>query len=192
MSVREWVELCGKDELRAPGIAEVGLKATGDIVSGRKRRGRRKDATTTAEEHDEPLVKLEVHEDVLPERNAEDDGHIHSEEDHAMDEERGSQAPSMGDIADADNENSSQPTKRRRRMQTRIEREAALARRANLDEEFLKEFDPRSAWLPPKTRPEDYTPEFCSILERRYWRNCGLGRPPWYGADTAGRSRHIL
>ena len=61
-----------------------------------------------------------------------------------------------------------------------------MVKRTQLDEAFLKDFDPHSDWLPPNTKPYDYTPEFGSTLERKYWRNCGLGRPAWYGADTTG------
>ena len=78
------------------------------------------------------------------------------------------------------------PSGRKRRVQSRADREAALARRDQLDDAYLSNFDPHTAWLPPNTKPSDYTPEFCAILERRYWRNCGLGKPPWYGADSAG------
>ena len=61
-----------------------------------------------------------------------------------------------------------------RTTQTRAVREAAMVKRTQLDEAFLKDFDPHSDWLPPNTTPYDYTPEFCSTLERKYWRNCGL------------------
>lgn len=54
------------------------------------------------------------------------------------------------------------------------------------DAEFFEDFDPEVDWLPPNTTPYDYTPEFCSKLERHYWRNLILGKSAWYGADTAG------
>lgn len=56
------------------------------------------------------------------------------------------------------------------------------------DAEFFEDFDPHSDWLPPNTAPCDYTPEFCSKLERQYWRNAGIGKSAWYGADTSGAS----
>ena len=82
--------------------------------------------------------------------------------------------------------------KKRYAGQSTQEREASKAKRARKDEEFLDDFDPHSDWLPPNTTSHDYTPEFCLKLERRYWRNCGLGRPAWYGADTAGTCQAYL
>lgn len=41
-------------------------------------------------------------------------------------------------------------------------------------------------WLPADTKPEDYTPEACRELERKFWRTMGLGEPAWYGADLEG------
>ena len=76
--------------------------------------------------------------------------------------------------------------------QSTQEHEASKARCAHKDEEFLGDFDPHYDWLPPNTTSHDYTPEFCLKLERRYWRNCGLGRPAWYGTDTAGTCQAYL
>jgi hypothetical protein len=71
-------------------------------------------------------------------------------------------------------------------------REASLANRAALDREFIEDFSPHKEWLPSNTEPTDYTPEFCQKLERQFWRNCGLGKPAWYGADSQGQccTRH--
>lgn len=76
--------------------------------------------------------------------------------------------------------------KGRRNANSREAREAALAERAAKDASFLESFNPHADWLPPDTKSEDYTPEFCKELERRYWRYCGLGKSAWYGADMAG------
>ena len=76
--------------------------------------------------------------------------------------------------------------KGRRAGATKEAREAQIAQRAAKDATFLDGFKPLGDWLPPKTTNDDYTPEFCRELERRYWRNCGLGKSPWYGADMAG------
>lgn len=54
------------------------------------------------------------------------------------------------------------------------------------DEAFMEKFDPMTGWLPPGATPDDYTPELCKILERWYWRSCGIGKPALYGADMAG------
>lgn len=73
-----------------------------------------------------------------------------------------------------------------REPQTRESKEANFAERAAQDADFLESFDLANDWLPPKTKPSDYTPEFCKELERQYWRNCGLSRSAWYGADMQG------
>ena len=82
--------------------------------------------------------------------------------------------------------------KKRYAGQSTQEREASKAKHARKDEEFLDDFDPHFDWLPPNTTSHDYTPEFCLNLDRRYWRNCGLGRLAWYGADTAGTCQAYL
>jgi hypothetical protein len=90
---------------------------------------------------------------------------------------------------DEGHESKPQTAKPKRKWQTREMREAHLAERAAADASFLKSFNPRTDWLPPNTRSEDYTPEFCKDLERRFWRNCGFGSPAMYGADMEGRTR---
>ena len=52
--------------------------------------------------------------------------------------------------------------------------------------DWYKNFNPNRAWLPNDTSPEDYTPEACANLERRFWKTMGLGEPGWYGADLQG------
>jgi hypothetical protein len=54
------------------------------------------------------------------------------------------------------------------------------------DGAFMETFDPMTGWLPPGASPDDYTPDFCRMLERLYWRSCGIGKPALYGADMAG------
>ena len=48
MSVREWAELCAKEELRAPGVDDVGLHARAN-ASGRTRRRTRRSAKRESE-----------------------------------------------------------------------------------------------------------------------------------------------
>ncbi|KAF8742797.1 jmjN domain, partial [Rhizoctonia solani] len=52
--------------------------------------------------------------------------------------------------------------------------------------DFYNTLDPFTEWLPDNTVPEDYTPAVCRALERHFWRNCGLGKDPMYGADMQG------
>ncbi|CAE6492394.1 unnamed protein product [Rhizoctonia solani] len=54
------------------------------------------------------------------------------------------------------------------------------------DADFYDSLDPLRDWLPENTLPEDYTPAVCRALERHFWRNCGLGKDPMYGADMQG------
>ncbi|KIR40170.1 specific transcriptional repressor [Cryptococcus deuterogattii 99/473] len=51
---------------------------------------------------------------------------------------------------------------------------------------WYESFDPKEDWLPENTRREDYSLEACVALERRFWKNMGLGEPSWYGADMEG------
>ncbi|OCB91045.1 JmjC-domain-containing protein [Sanghuangporus baumii] len=182
VSVREWAELCAKEDYRAPGVDEVGLKAAGEHAPHVKRRNKRRSAVAAKEE--EVLVK------------AEGDEGIHIDNSAPLHELA---TPIPGADADSDTElvneqpgDGDHPSKsraspvRKRRAPTREERGAAQAKRTELDDAFLEIFDPHTAWLPRNTSASDYTPSFCATLERRYWRNCGLGKPPWYGADTAG------
>ncbi|KAG8731860.1 hypothetical protein FRC11_001925 [Ceratobasidium sp. 423] len=75
-------------------------------------------------------------------------------------------------------------------LRTLDERQAA-ARPPNstthaTDADFYHSLDPLGDWLPENTLPEDYTPAVCRALERHFWRNCGLGKDPMYGADMQG------
>lgn len=218
MSVREWVELCNKEDWRAPGVDDVGLHhAPRNNPTSRPRRGKKKaDATPGPDAADFVQVKVEAVDDeennmpsispITPPHSAvalvvpspaaivEDDAQLkpadadsntanaHSqmiqdlkeEEEEKTDDEGGSEkAPAR-------------KVKGRRQAPTREVKEAQLREREAKDAAFLEDFDPHSEWLPPNTTPFDYTPEFCQKLERQYWRNCGLNKPAWYGADMAG------
>lgn len=159
MSLREWAELCSKDDYRAPSVSDVDRthdRPAPPKAKGRGTRSAKSRAATTVE----PQVKEEKEED-------------------------GGPAAPLSPPNSAGEEEAPK-SKNSRWAQKREAREAKAAEAAVHDEEFLKTFDAHTAWLPPKTRGEDYTPEFCRSLERQYWRNCGLGKSAWYGADTAG------
>lgn len=167
MSVREWAELCAKKDYRAPGVKEVGRTHARDTVQPTrkpplrtKKRGIASAGTTTADEV--------VHEP--------------SEEGLAI-----PSPPASDYVATPKDEGEEvrSPVKGRRTV-TKETREAKAAEKAAADRTFLQSLDVSVAWLPPETKPSDYTPEFCRELERQYWRNLGLGKPAWYGADTAG------
>lgn len=186
MSVREWVELCNKEDFRAPAVEEIGLHARSAGVKPKVRKTRKKGDAVKAESSTagpaDAAIKKEPAEDVI------DEVQQHSVV---------SPPPSDGGVEGADPVDEDHPeekpkVKGRRVAQTRAARDASLADRAARDSAFLETFEPHSAWLPANTKATDYTPEFCQKLERHYWRNCGLGRPAWYGADTQGTHGHGL
>lgn len=220
MSVREWAELCAKEDFRAPGVDDTGLhaRAMNGNVKPRTRRARRKRESETAE----PEANEIKEEEEAPAAHAPDAGSTslasppnsisavspHPEDDNTEAEatnnsiiehvaEHQLDAGVSNDVstsdanvdeskADPDEQETKSRAKGKRPAQGRKSKEASLADRAERDKVFLEAFDPHSDWLPSNTTPFDYTPEFCRELERRYWRNCGLGKPAWYGADMAG------
>lgn len=58
--------------------------------------------------------------------------------------------------------------------------------KAEVVDPWYETFNPRSDWLPNETKEEDYTEEGCRNLERKFWRELGLGEACWYGADMKG------
>lgn len=181
MSVREWVELCSKDEFRAPGVFDVGLASRGaNIAIGSKsqRKGKRKAGTVKAEPaRSAVIIKEEPLDEYLGRQPA-----------ATPPNSEGTPATSAGSSRNKNAAKQENSKPRAKRVgQTREAREASLANRAARDRDFIEDFSPHQEWLPPNTEPTDYTPEFCQKLERQYWRNCGLGKPAWYGADTQGQ-----
>ncbi|EMD35808.1 hypothetical protein CERSUDRAFT_156544 [Gelatoporia subvermispora B] len=217
MSMREWAELCAQEDLRAPGVDDIGLhaRATNGTAKARTRRTRRKRESETAEpdqagegvqvkeEEEEPSASHDHDRGSrslasppssiaaptpapAPDSEAEIEGELVDGEHKPGASEAVAVADSSAETRPEEEVSEEKPKTKGRRTQTRQAREANLAERAAKDKVFLENFDPHSDWLPPNTTPFDYTPEFCRELERRYWRNCGLGRPAWYGADMAG------
>ncbi|OSD00357.1 hypothetical protein PYCCODRAFT_1437481 [Trametes coccinea BRFM310] len=236
MSVREWAELCAKEDLRAPGVEEVGLHArAANGTARRTRRSRKQRESETAEPDHNPEAVAIKHEDedvepelapqapisppnshraLSPPEDAEQQSPVQEpaapsdipaslsaptatskagKARHPLaeeEEEEGAEDEEQEDAKQAEvgqeEENVKPKARGRRAPQTREAREALMAERAAKDREFLESFDPHTAWLPPKTTAASYTTEFCKELERRYWRNCGFGKPAWYGADMQG------
>ncbi len=238
-SVREWAELCTTEDLRAPGVNEIGLYARANNGSARRTRRGRKAASASANgnadarmsETAEPeQIKREQEDDAIPldphpsssalisppnsNRNLSPSDHDEAAVEAlvGLDSAPGPSKSSPrshplaqeeeedGEDESAKQHNEGQETedakdvkaRRGRRIpQTRQTKEASLAVRAEKDREFLNSFDPHKAWLPPGTEPSSYTHDFCKDLERRFWRNCGFGKPPWYGADMLGGYLHF-
>lgn len=165
MSVREWVELCRKEEFRAPGVDEVGLHARSII----RPKTKQPKTTTKARPVPKELIPKSEELDCLLEQPQHTD--------------RATSIVEAGEKKEQENVKQ----KAGRINQSRLVRQANLAHRLQMDNEFLESFDPHQDWLPPDTMATDYTQEFCQKLERQYWRNCGLGKSAWYGADTQGK-----
>lgn len=206
MSVREWAELCAKEDFKAPGIDDVALKVKGDKLIPKKKKMKRGESVKEQSSHPDleselAIVKEEDVEEDLSNAVVEVNGQqVHEGSLSPSVERSHSNAPTKSQLPNSQSEdlkeeadNSPVPASgRKRRVQTRADRDAAMARRGELNDAYLSTFEPHTAWLPSNTKPSDYTPEFCATLERRYWRNCGLGKPPWYGADSAGKSHAIF
>ncbi|KIJ67259.1 hypothetical protein HYDPIDRAFT_84235 [Hydnomerulius pinastri MD-312] len=184
MSVREWAELCNKEEFRAPGVEDVGLHARSAQVKpktnrrGRARAASRKVESAEPEERDDSTVK---------EEQTEESTDMLVDESHAAPMSPPTSDPTTNPTPEDEGQSTEEPKPKGKRVgQTREKRDAQLAERAAKDAAFSQSFDPKKDWLPPDTTNADYTVEFCQKLERQYWRNCGLGKPAWYGADTQG------
>lgn len=191
MSVRDWVDLCAKEEHRAPGVREVGLHDRAENAAFRASRTRRtKKAGTPSLDCPDKDASMPV--DVKPETSDDVMVVVHDED-----------GPSgAGGISSASHDNADdntvvikaedfadkkRNTKVKRPPPTRQSREANAAEKHALDMAFLETFDPHTDWLPPGTVAEDYTPDFCRQLERQFWRKCGISSHAWYGADTQGQ-----
>jgi len=216
-SVREWAELSKKDDHRAPGVDSIDLRharraAPPPPPKSRAKRGERARGGVTKAElaGPVPVPVIDKADNIVSSSTVPKspttpplDGDSKASIPPAGPSPGDPQSEQPTDVAslptperskeeesdDDGQDGKPQKAKAKRKWQTREMREAHLAERAAADAVFLKSFNPRSDWLPPKTRPEDYTPEFCRVLERQYWRNCGFGAPAMYGADMEG---HIL
>ena len=197
MSVREWAELCAKDDFRAPGIHEIGLHARGaNNVARPARRSMRKKVNTLKEEGKDseppvPPVKQESVDDVQPLGFSEDgmnDNPILVSSSKPVTPRSPTSHTADASPPASETTTETKPKSKKRTVPKKGVKEAELAERLAQDLKFLETFKPHEQWLPPGTTPADYTREFCQALERRYWRNCGLGKPAWYGADTLGKS----
>ncbi|KAF5378159.1 hypothetical protein D9615_007617 [Tricholomella constricta] len=194
MSVREWAELCAKDEFRAPAVTEVGLHARSANVIPRTRKTKKKTEIAKAESVGPELGSLAMKQEPLDDSRPMAFGEAGSNIDAIVlspPNSVGTPRSPTSELADAvpaetEDASESKPKTKKRVAATREAREAALAGRHTRDLEFLETFDPHQHWLPPNTKASDYTREFCQMLERQYWRNLGLGKPAWYGADSQG------
>ncbi|KAH9979809.1 JmjC domain, hydroxylase-domain-containing protein [Russula compacta] len=199
-SVREWAELCSKEDRRAPSVDDISLHharrtAPPPPPKTRAKRGERSKADVTKTASAGPVSIPVVSSGdgdmpTSPQSPPNDGNHLKVSDSpanlSAAIPQRLKEEEEENTDDDEARDHKLQTTKPKRKWQTREMREAHLAQRAAADAIFMKSFNPHTDWLPPNTRPEDYTPEFCKDLERRFWRNCGFGAPAMYGADMEG------
>lgn len=180
MSVREWVEMCNKEDYRAPGVHEVGLHGRSGVKAKTRRSKRFSDnvKAESADSEDQVVIKEEPNE--TP--RIYDDGPGSANAPIVIEP---LQSTTLDPSTPAEENPKTSAKRPPGRKKTTTEK---AAERSARDVAFLKTFDPYTHWLPPGTTPSDYTPEFCHILERQFWRSCGLGKPAWYGADSQGKS----
>lgn len=155
MGLKEWAELCGKDELKAYPIIDGQVKTRGLQRAPRKPRKTKKGKKEQEINHEE--------ESGLANGRDESAGITDYPTPKSM---GGHGSPDVKSDQSISN--------------------ATGAPKEQEEDPFYAEFKPQTAWLPPETRAEDYTPEVCRELERIFWRTCGLGTPAQYGADMAG------
>jgi hypothetical protein len=180
MSMRDWAELCARDEFRAPSANGTGFyHPRGEGRAKPPRKTRQKSI----------LREPPTPRDVTPLVNHNPDRDDPTLQDGIPNPVRDSpQSEDLSILGNTPTTEDHEPKRKGRRVLTREEKEASMAEKVAQDAAFLESFDMKTGWLPPNTRPDDYTPEFCKELERQYWRNCGLGKPAWYGADMQGIS----
>jgi hypothetical protein len=191
MSVREWAELCAKPDLKAPGVNDVGLRKA-DTGMGRKRRTRRGEAH---EEDDGEAGEQREMEAEEAEQGTGQSVEVGTLASHSVGQPNLSKSQSTSPQPEGTTPatpSSSSPKKPKSKPQSRESREASLAERAAKDTAFINVFNPHTDWLPKDTKAEDFNADFCTKLERQYWRNCGLGKAAWYGADTQGSLSFLI
>ena len=186
MSVREWAELCEKEEFRAPGVEDVGLHGRGAYVRAKTKRGKTSAASTKvgSVEPEDLLAKVKEEEgedgderpdgpsvplspptsaglpDTPSSTNVDDRGHPPATFDTLCGDD---QAP--GDVEmTAHDTNDAHEKKQATKKRGSQSREVREAERAAKDTAFFETFEPHEDWLPPCTKADDYTVEFCQEL----------------------------
>ncbi|KAG8972313.1 hypothetical protein FRC05_010155 [Tulasnella sp. 425] len=167
LSLKDWAELCNKPELRAKPIKNGEVQTR--VLRATPKKPTRKSRKVKEEPKEEDIVEQST---ALPD-----------EDDDAGQATKKTHSPNV-----TSNYPTPQATPKNDVPEKPEESNAATAPAAPevTEDPFFASFDPKSSWLPEETHPEDYTPDACRELERLFWRTCGLGTPPLYGADMAG------
>ncbi|KAG8950587.1 hypothetical protein FRC00_007627 [Tulasnella sp. 408] len=173
LTLKDWADLCNKPEMRANPIKNGEVQTRGLRGTPRKPARRSRKNKNEAKEKEEDVVEQAT---ALP------------DEDDESRETGGPSRKKASDSAVASNYPTPQATPKndvQEKPEESNQATSAATPEVTVDP-FFASFNPKRSWLPEDTNPEDYTPDACRELERLYWRTCGLGTPPLYGADMAG------
>lgn len=181
LTVEEWFKKCKDKKFSGPGPKDVGSTTNRDSKEAEERRQRvRDDMRKEKEKRREKRLAAEAN-------RARKATEI---EDIKKEEEVNGQAPPVSDRKDeastvfVNNSQECQSTPLKPGSPTK---DIMVEKPIN---SWYGSFNPKVDWLPENTRLEDYSLEACVALERRFWKNMGLGEPSWYGADMEGGSFH--
>ncbi|OXG39396.1 specific transcriptional repressor [Cryptococcus neoformans Th84] len=177
LTVEEWFKKCKDKKFSGPGPKDVGSTTNRDSKEAEERRQRvRDDMRKEKEKRREKRLAAEANRA----RKATEIEDIKEEE------EVNGQAPPVSDRKDeASTEfvNNSQECQSTPLKPGSPTKDIMVEKPIN---SWYGSFNPKVDWLPEDTRLEDYSLEACVALERRFWKNMGLGEPSWYGADMEG------
>lgn len=183
LTVEEWFKKCKDKKFSGPGPKDVGSTTNRDSKEAEERRQRvRDDMRKEKEKRREKRLAAEAN------RARKATGI----EDIKEEEEVNGQAPSVLDRKDeASTEFVNNPQECQPASLEPDSRTKGIMVEKSINS-WYESFDPKEDWLPENTRREDYSLEACVALERRFWKNMGLGEPSWYGADMEVEQDHFL
>ncbi|WRT65470.1 uncharacterized protein IL334_002413 [Kwoniella shivajii] len=186
LSVKEWFNKCKDKKFAGPGPKDMGKTLNRDSKEAIEWRARR-----NAEIKKEKEEKREKKKKAA-ERKAERQAAASAKEEGQVNDDGESNEKEQTEDVDTGDPTSNVPPLDHSSTSTHSSPEPTNPTTPEADDEskaidpWYKTFKPSEDWLPPDTRPEDYTVEACAALERQLWKNLGLGEPSWYGADMEG------
>ena len=191
LTIKDWFEKCNDAKFAGPGPKD--FDPTLDRDSEAAKRAREEAQAEIRRKREEAREKRSA----KARRKAEKDeqgpcSSQQSQDVHGGDDvEDGKTDPNDGDVGMKEDRQDSVPPLDPSRHSSHSSPDS-LAKTPETDQErepipqWYDAFHPGADWLPKETHFEDYTPEACASLERRFWKNMGLGEPSWYGADLQG------
>ena len=210
LTIQEWFEKCNDGKFVGPGPKDLNPTLDRDSAAAkrarweameekRKKRDEAKEKRKSAADRRQarasetaaPSVKEEpeaVQEEMEVDK---EEPSTNQEAVPALDSSRGSTHSSPDPLAMTPETDPEQTQTDPERTQTEPQPPAEVAEISEVPEEVVvptwyEDFKPDSAWLPKETQGSDYTVEACANIERKFWKNVGLGEPSWYGADLQG------